>query len=69
MVKKLAFHPGGLGREAGMTGPELRFIRTEMGMTQAELAKVAQAASEPWKLSKLSVFFGGTCAFHIKAGH
>jgi transcriptional regulator with XRE-family HTH domain len=23
-----------------MTGPELRFIRTEMGMTQAELAKV-----------------------------
>jgi DNA-binding transcriptional regulator YiaG len=29
-----------VGREAGMTGPELRFIRTEMGMTQAELAKI-----------------------------
>lgn len=29
-----------ISREAGMTGAELRFIRTEMGMTQAELAKV-----------------------------
>ncbi|MCK1578576.1 helix-turn-helix transcriptional regulator [Bradyrhizobium sp. 168] len=27
-------------RGSGMTGAELRFIRTEMGMTQAELAKV-----------------------------
>jgi DNA-binding transcriptional regulator YiaG len=27
-------------RDVGMTGQELRFIRTEIGMTQAELAKV-----------------------------
>ena len=27
-------------RKAGMSGKELRFLRTEMGMTQAELAKV-----------------------------
>jgi DNA-binding transcriptional regulator YiaG len=29
-----------VGRKAGMSGSELRFIRTEMGMTQAQLAKV-----------------------------
>jgi DNA-binding transcriptional regulator YiaG len=33
--KNSLFTPAGVGREAGMTGPELRFIRTEMGMTQA----------------------------------
>lgn len=35
-----------VGREAGMTGAELRFIRTEMGMTQAQLAKVVHNDSQ-----------------------
>jgi DNA-binding transcriptional regulator YiaG len=29
-----------VGHDAGISGKELRFLRTEMGMTQAELAKV-----------------------------
>jgi len=35
-----AIASGIVTHEAGMNGRELRFLRTEMGMTQAELAKV-----------------------------
>lgn len=31
-----------VSREKGMSGKELRFLRTEMGMTQAELAKIVK---------------------------
>ena len=47
-----------VGREAGMTGPELRFIRTEMGMTQAELAKVVHRDApsvERWERNELPI--------------
>jgi DNA-binding transcriptional regulator YiaG len=36
----LAIASGIVEHDSGMTGSELRFLRTEMGMTQAELAKV-----------------------------
>jgi transcriptional regulator with XRE-family HTH domain len=37
-------------KPGGMTGPELRFLRTEMEMTQAELAKVVNR--EPLAISR-----------------
>ncbi|HET6376198.1 MAG TPA: helix-turn-helix domain-containing protein [Methylocella sp.] len=37
-------------RKASMSGPELRFIRTEMGMTQAELAQMLHR--EPLAVSR-----------------
>jgi transcriptional regulator with XRE-family HTH domain len=41
-----------------MTGPELRFIRTEMGMTQAELAKVVHHDAQSigrWEHSEFAI--------------
>jgi DNA-binding transcriptional regulator YiaG len=35
---------GIVSKKSGMTGMELRFLRTEMGMTQADLAKVVNCA-------------------------
>jgi DNA-binding XRE family transcriptional regulator len=56
--KNSLFAPAGVGREAGMTGPELRFIRTEMGMTQAELAKVVHHDAQSigrWERSEFAI--------------
>src|ERR1043165_8059120 len=36
---------GIVSKKSGMTGKELRFLRTELGMTQAELAKVVNRES------------------------
>lgn len=47
-----------VSREAGMTGPELRFIRTEMGMTQAELAKVVHHEAQSigrWERNEFAI--------------
>ncbi|MBJ7545006.1 transcriptional regulator [Rhodomicrobium udaipurense] len=45
-----AIAEGILLRQAGMSGKELRFIRTEMGMTQAELAGIVNR--EPLSVSR-----------------
>jgi DNA-binding transcriptional regulator YiaG len=45
-------------REASMTGAELRFIRTEMGMTQAQLAKVVHHDSQSvgrWERNEFAI--------------
>jgi DNA-binding transcriptional regulator YiaG len=39
-----------LARKSSMTGPELRFIRTEMGLTQAQLAALVHR--EPLAVSR-----------------
>ena len=39
-----------LNRPSGVTGPELRFLRTEMGMTQAEMANLVHR--EPLAISR-----------------
>ncbi len=45
-------------RPAGMTGKELRFLRTEMGMTQAELASVLQRDAQSigrWERGEVAI--------------
>jgi DNA-binding transcriptional regulator YiaG len=47
-----------IGRSAGMSGQELRFIRTEMGLTQAQLAKVVHHDTQSvgrWERSEFPI--------------
>lgn len=61
---------GIINHEKGMTGQELRFLRTEMGMTQSELAKLVhreRVTVSRWERSECEIDSTGEALVRLQA--